>query len=181
MKSLRPIVFVLFVFIPLFCLPMTLLSEENTDSPNPVTELEFGSVEERRLLSELQQERQNLDLERKENAKQKDDLKRLEAEVDKKLEELQALRKSIEDMLTEKSLQERKRIQELAKMYERMAPENVANIFIRLDKDLTIAILARMKTRAAAEILDNMDRERAVELTAAFSKLRLRNMEEKDN
>lgn len=129
----------------------------------------------------MQAERQSLDQEREEISAQKNELKRLETEVDKKLRELMTIRKNIEDLLTEKSLQERKRIQELAKMYERMDPRNAANIFVRLDKDLTIAILARMKTKSAAKIMDNMDNRRAVELTAAFSKLRQKNMEEEGN
>lgn len=178
MKSLLSIFFILFL---LCCLPVILLSEENTSLQDPSTKTEFGSVEERRLLSGLQQEQNVLDQERAEIKKQKNDLKRLETEVDKKLEELQTIRKSIEKMLTQKSLQEQKRIQELADMYERMSPVNAANIFIGLDKDLTIAILARMKTKSAAKVLDSMDRRRAIELTAAFSKLQQENMEEKDN
>lgn len=180
MKSLRSIFFVFFVSSLLSCLPTILHGEGNAPS-GPSTEPKFSSVEERRLLSEIQQEQQTIDRERQENEKQKNNLKRLEAEVDKKLEELQAVRKNIEELLTEKSLQEQKRIRELARMYERMSPVNAANIFIRLDKDLTIAILARMKTKAAAEILDNMDKRRAVELTAAFSKLQQQNMGEEDN
>ncbi len=178
MKSLLSICFVLCL---LFYLPAILVGEENISPPSSSTEPKFGSVEERRLLSELQQEQQTIGREREEIEKQKNDLKRLEREVDKKLEELQTLRKNIEELLTEKTIQEKQRIQELAKMYERMSPVNAANIFIRLDKDLTIAILAQMKTKAAAKILDNMDKRGAVALTSAFSKLQQKNIEDKDN
>lgn len=173
--------YILYAFLMLCCLPVVSFSEENTSPPPSNTGMEFGSVEERRLLAELQQERQTLDREKEEIAVKKNELKRLETEVDKKLRELTTIRKDIEDLLSEKSLQEHKRIKELAKMYEKMEPRNAANIFIGLDKNLTISILARMKTKSAAKILDTMDRRRAIELTAAFSKLQQKYMEEKNN
>jgi flagellar motility protein MotE (MotC chaperone) len=179
---MRSLLFILTVLVLWFliCLPAVTIGEENAFPP-PSAETKFSSVEERRLLSELQQERQTLDRERQEIVKQKNELKRLEREVYKELEELTTIRKSIDELLIEKSLQEQKRIKELAKMYERMDPRNAAHIFIGLDKDLAIAILARMKTKATAKIMDNMDKRSAVQLTAAFSKLRQKNMGEEEN
>jgi len=144
---------------------------ETTQNNPPEGGGQYGSVEERRLLLALQQERQNLVKERNVLMNQKKDLKRLEAEVDKKLDKLQATRLQIEQLLTEKNAAELKRIRDLSKMYEKMSPEKAARIFSTLDQDLAILILENMKTKAAAKVLNNMDREKAARLTTAFSTL----------
>jgi len=132
---------------------------------------QYGSVEERRLLLALQQERQNLVKEREVLKNQKKDLKRLEAEVDKKLDQLQATRLQIEQLLAEKNAAELKRVRNLGKMYEKMSPDKAARIFSTLSQDLAISILENMKTKAAAKVLNNMDRDKAAKLTTAFSTL----------
>ena len=144
---------------------------EPTASTAVDNEQQYGSVEERRLLLALQQERLNLVKEREAIENRKKDLKRLEAEVDKKLDQLQSTRLQIEQLLEEKDAIELKRISDLSKMYGKMSPEKAARIFSTLDLELAIAILGKMKTKAAAEILNNMDRDRAAKLTTAFSTL----------
>jgi flagellar motility protein MotE (MotC chaperone) len=135
-------------------------------------EKQYGSVEERRLLLALQQERLNLVKEREAMENRKKDLKRLEAEVDKKLDRLQSTRLQIEQLLEQKNAEELKRLNDLSKMYAKMSSEKAARIFSTLDLELAIAILGRMKTKAAAKILNNMDRDRAAQLTTAFSTLK---------
>jgi len=130
------------------------------------------SVEERRLLLALQQERQNLAREREDLARRKKDLKRLEAEVDKKLAQLEATRRKLEELLKEKDAIERKRIKDLAKMYAKMSPERAAAVFSDLKQDLVVEIINEMKAKSAARILNNMDRDKAAAITAAFSSLR---------
>ncbi|HEB49694.1 MAG TPA: hypothetical protein ENI89_03715 [Desulfobulbus sp.] len=134
-------------------------------------EPKYSSVEERRLLVALQQERQNLVREREALDRKKKELKRLQAEVDKKLDQLKKERLRLEELLAEKDAAEQKKIRELSKMYEKMSPEKAARIFTDLDQELAISLLANMKTKAAARILNNMDREAAARLTTAFSSL----------
>jgi len=165
-----------FRFLPLLlfallCLAHIATGEEPTPKNPPADASQYGSVEERRLLLALQQERQNLAKERGVLKNQKKDLKRLEAEVDKKLDQLQAIRLQIEQLLAEKDATELKKIRDLGKMYNKMSPEKAARIFSTLDQDLAISILENMKTKAAAKILNNMDRDKAAKLTTAFSTL----------
>lgn len=167
--SMRPSIPFLFVFFLLSAILIAGAEEQRTPSPEDTPQ--YGSVEERRLLFALQQERQDLVKEREALENQKKDLKRLEAEVDKKLDQLQATRLKIEELLAEKKAEELKRIRDLSKMYEKMSPEKAAGIFSTLEQDLAISILGNMKTKAAAKILNNMDREKAAKLTTAFSSL----------
>jgi flagellar motility protein MotE (MotC chaperone) len=160
------------LLLSLLCLLPLPAQGEDPASPPPATsnqEQEFGSVEERRLFATLQEERGNLAKEREALEEKKKELKRLEGEVDKKLDELNQLRTRVEKSLAEKDAQEVKRIQDLGKMYEKMAPEKAASIFATLDQDLAIALLAQMKTKSAAKILNSMEKEKAAKLTTAFS------------
>lgn len=149
----------------------TVIGADQEEPTSMETGKSYSSVEERRLLVALQEERINLKNEREELAKKKKTLKRLQEEVDKKLEELKQQRIELEKMLAEKDAQELQRIQELSKMYEKMGAEKAASVFGNLEQDLAVAILAKMKTKAAAKILNNMDREKAAALTTAFSTL----------
>ena len=131
----------------------------------------ISSVEQRRLLQALQAERQNILKERRTLEKRKKELKRLEAEVDKRLDQLEDKRLELQKLLAEKEVREQKRIQELSKMYAKMTADKAATVMSAIDEQLAIAILADMKTKAAAKILNNMDRDKAARLTKAFSDL----------
>jgi len=171
MKKIRLIIFC--IFSPLFfaSIATTVMGANLEEQPPGETGKNYRSVEERRLLVALQEERINLKNEREELAKKKKTLKRLQEEVDKKLEELKQQRIELEKLLAEKDVQELQRIRELSKMYEKMGADKAARVFGTLEQDLAVAILAKMKTKSAAKILNNMDREKAAALTTAFSTL----------
>ena len=167
----------IFLVVPLVfaLLTGTRAFAENPPPTNPVgagQEQQYGSVEERRLMESLQGEntapfaKEREDLENK-----KKELKRLETEVDKKIEQLNQLRLGIEKLLATKDAEESKRIQDLAKMYEKMTAEKAAMVLGTVDQKLATSILAKMKTKAAAKILNSMEREKAAQLTTDFSLL----------
>lgn len=156
---------------PLLLITLSLMWGQAAGQSTENQEKQYQSVEERRLLIALQEERGTINREREELNEKKKELKRLESEVDKKLDQLNQLRLQIEQLLAEKDAEELKRLQDLSKMYEKMSPDKAARIFSTIDQDLAIEILGKMKTKAAARILNNMDRERAAALTTAFSTL----------
>ncbi len=131
----------------------------------------YSSVEERRLLTALENERSSLEQERIAVEEKKKELKRLEEEVDKKLDQLEQQRIALEKLLADKDAVEQKRIQDLSKMYEKMSADKAAMIFDSLDPNLAVSLLERMKTKSAAKILNNLNREKAAELTTDFSTL----------
>ena len=132
----------------------------------------YRSVEERRLLESLAEgEHSSLPRQRQDLENRQMELKRMEAEVDKKLDQLGQLRLRIERLLAQKDEAEQQRAAELAKMYEKMSAEKAAAVLASLDQELAIAILGRMKTKSAARILNSMERARAAKLSTAFSTL----------
>lgn len=139
-------------------------------------EQSFSSVEERRLTMDLQAQRGNLRQEREELALRQKELNSLNEIVDKKLVEIDAklaemkkLRRDLDVLLAAKSAEEKKRIKELAGIYEKMSPEKAAPALAGLDEHLATELLAAMKTKAAAKILDETTRLKASELSTTFS------------
>ena len=140
----------------------------------------YDSVEERRIDSTIMQERASLRKEREDLGLKKKELKSIEegvdkklAELDSKIEELQVLKKKIETLLAEKSAKEQKQIKELAAIYEKMTPAKAALAISNLDQTLAADLLANMKVKSAAKILDQSTKQKATELSATFSTIQL--------
>jgi len=139
-------------------------------------EQQFSSVEERRLTAALEEQRDSLRREREELALRQKELKSLNesvdkklAEIDDKLVEMQKLRRELDRLLAAKSAEEQKRIGNLAGIYEKMLPAKAAPALAGLDQLLAADLLAAMKPKAAAKILDEITRQKASELSTTFS------------
>jgi flagellar motility protein MotE (MotC chaperone) len=137
-------------------------------------------VEERRIDNSIEQEHANIRKERDDMDLRKKELKSLEEAVDKKLvdidrklEELRNMQKKIDTLLTAKTAVEKKRIENLANIYEKMAPAKAALAMSGLDQKLAADLLASMKAKSAAKILDQITKQKATELSTTFSTLQL--------
>jgi flagellar motility protein MotE (MotC chaperone) len=140
----------------------------------------FSSVEERRIANSLVEERTSLRKEREELDLRKKELKTLEEGVDKKLvdmdrklEELVNLQKKIDDLLAAKNAVEQKRIKDLAAIYDKMTPAKAAQAITGLEQRLAADLLGAMKTKAAAKVLDQIAKQKATDLSTAFSTIQL--------
>ncbi len=141
----------------------------------PAADGGIDSVEKRRILFSLQQERERLQAEyakKEKNLQMREiELKTLQEEVDKKLSDLQQLREKLDRLLVLKDDAEEKRVKGLSKMYEKMEPAKGARLLADLDQDLAVAILAGMKSKSAGGVLGNMAADDAARLSAAYSSL----------
>lgn len=178
--SLLPVT--LFLTIILFSsFGVALEPVEEVGTPEPgVEELtrktSFKSVEERRLYTVLQNERANLEEERKVIALKAKELKTLQEEADKKLElldeklvEIQKVQAKIEELLAEKDAREIKKTENLSLIYAKMTPDRAALAMTALDEQLAANLLAAMKVKSAAKILDRMDKLKASRLSTTFA------------
>jgi flagellar motility protein MotE (MotC chaperone)/flagellar hook-length control protein FliK len=145
-----------------------------------VTHNEFDSVEERRVFALMEQERLQLQEDRKDLAMRENELKTLEASVDKKiteidnrLKELKSLQGKIETLLAEKTNTEKKRIKDLSTIYEKMAPGRAALAINNMDPALATDLLASMKPKAAAKILDMLDKQKTSTLSTTFTRIQI--------
>lgn len=92
-------------------------------------------------------------------------LKAAEQEIDRKFQEMEALRTQIEQLLKDQSEEEKSRIQSLVKVYEGMKPQEAARIFNTLDLDILVNVVSGMSERKLSPILAAMDPERARTVT----------------
>ncbi len=146
----------------------------------PSEDIEFSSVEERRLHATMKEERAMIFEEKKELALREKELKTLEdavdkklAEIDKKLEELERNKQQLNELLAEKSAEEVKKIKDLSKIYEKMDPLKAALALSGLEQQLAADLLANMKVKSAAKILDSLNKPQATEISKTFSTIQL--------
>lgn len=144
------------------------------------TTQEFKSVEERRVFALMEQERLQLQRDRKDLMMRENQLKTLESSVDKKiteienrLKQLKSLQGKIESLLAEKTDREKKRIKELGTIYEKMAPGRAALAMNNMDPALATDLLASMKPKAAAKILNMLDKQKTSNLSTTFTQIQL--------
>lgn len=142
-------------------------------------EKSYSSVEERRLYNTLEQERAGLQEKIKVLADREKELKTLEQEVDKKFEqmekkiqELKNIQQKTEELLARKDAAELKKIEELSKIYSKMEADKAALALTALkDQQLAADIIAGMKTKSAAKLMEQLDKLKASSLTTTLSTL----------
>lgn len=141
---------------------------------------EYSSVEERRLMETSKEERAGIRGEKEDLELQKKELKTLEqtvdkklAEIDSKIAELKKQQQKLSELLAEKSAAELKKTEELAKIYEKMSPDKAALAISGLEQQLAADLLAKMKVKSAAKILDQISKQKATELSTTFSTIQL--------
>ena len=136
------------------------------------TDLEkSSSVEERRILVSLLEEKAKIAAQKKLLDAREMELKTLQTEVDKKLNELRSMREEVKELFAKKEKEESDRILNLSKVYEKMDPAKAARVIATLETDLAVDILANMKQKSAGKILNNLEGEKAATLSVAFSTL----------
>ena len=147
----------------------TTLRADNSFAPDTATPA--SSVTERRIEAAIQTELQKIRIRDKALEKQEMELKTLQSEVDKKLTELNKVRKEVSRLLERKTEQESVKVKTLSKIYEKMEPSNAAAVIADLDLELSVEILQNMKVKAAGRVLDNLDAKTAAKLSSSFPAL----------
>ncbi len=169
MKNIAKQLSILLPLLVLFAIsPQNLASGEVVAQPD----LEQSrSVEERRILSSLLEEKKKIAAQKKLLYAREMELKSLQTEVDKKLNELRRMREEVEELFAKKDTEENARILNLSKVYEKMDPAKAAWVIATLETELAVDILANMKQKSAGKILNNLEGEKAATLSVAFSTL----------
>jgi flagellar motility protein MotE (MotC chaperone) len=101
-------------------------------------------------------------LEKKENAinqrekdlqKQEEHLKVLRTDIEKRLHDIEKAQRRLEELAAIREDLVEKSINHLAKVYSSMRPEEAGPLIEKLEEDITIQILRKMKSRSAGKIL----------------------------
>ena len=140
-----------------------------TDLPTDVFEM---TDEEIALLQSLSQRREELEQRAREIDEREVLLKAAEQRIDQKINELEQLQATIEDLLVKHDEQDEAQMQSLVKIYESMKPKDAARIFEELDMEVLLDVVERMKERKTAPILAEMNPERAKAVTLELAQRR---------
>lgn len=91
------------------------------------------------------------------------------SELDGKIKEIQTIRKEISAQLEERVKADQSKIDTLVQVYSQMKAAQAAKVFENLDEDLAVDILAKMKKKNAAEILNLLKADRAQVLSEKYA------------
>jgi len=93
--------------------------------------------------------------------------------LDEKLAELKKIQIKIEELLTAKDAEELQKTKDLSLIYAKMTPDRAALALATLDEQLAADLLAGMKVKSAAKILDRMDKSKASQLSTIFTTIKV--------
>lgn len=110
-----------------------------------------------------------------------EELNRLEAELQKQREEIEAKIKTLENtragistVLEERAVKDSEKVDTLVQMYSNMKPSQAAKVLETMDEDLAVEIVGRMKKKNAAEVMNLMKSEKAQVFSEKYAGYRKR-------
>ena len=97
------------------------------------------------------------------------ELQAQKSELDKRMKELEDVRRGISSVLEDKVKVDDKKVDTLVLMYSDMKAPQAAKVFETMDEDLAVEILGRMKKKNAADIMNLLKPEKAQVLSEKFA------------
>jgi flagellar motility protein MotE (MotC chaperone) len=142
-------------------------------APRSAVEENTGfSASEIEVLQELAQRRAEIDRRSRELAEREALLQAAEKQIERKIQELNQIRTSVEATLRRADDQDEVRKKSLARIFEGMKPPEAARIMEQMELPQLVELLERMKERSASPILGQMHPVRARQVAAELSKRR---------
>ncbi|MBZ0324931.1 MAG: hypothetical protein K8F57_01930, partial [Alphaproteobacteria bacterium] len=92
-------------------------------------------------------------------------LKAVEERIDVKMAALKETQTRIKGLLAEYDEKEEAKVQSLVKIYEGMKPKDAARIFDKLEMEVLLRVVAKMKSNKSAPVLAAMDADLARSVT----------------
>ncbi|NKD44528.1 hypothetical protein HEQ69_02185 [Haematospirillum jordaniae] len=151
------------------------VAQTSAPAPSSLSDLEGGggpsfTRTEVDVLQRLAERRELLDRREKELDTRDGMLKAAEKRIDRKIVELQNLEKTISQLLNRHNEAEKRRIDQLVKIYATMKPKDAAGIFNALEMGILLTIMENMKEAKTAPILAAMEPEKARAVTMEMSR-----------
>jgi flagellar motility protein MotE (MotC chaperone) len=90
-------------------------------------------------------------------------------QLEKRMNELEENRKKISSMLEERTQVDEKKVDTLVQLYSSMKPQQAAPVIESLDEDLAVEVIAKMKRKPAADIMNLLKPEKAKVISEKFT------------
>ena len=101
-----------------------------------------------------------------------DQLKKIEATIDSKLNKLEEERLFFIQSVQKEKEVKKERLERLVKFYSKMEPKKAGPVFEQLNKDLTVAMFQKMQQKRITKILESMSPERSVKITEYYGRIK---------
>lgn len=140
--------------------------------PNPAAVLKWCGQEQkgtRQVAEDLQRRTRSLDERDRTVAAREAELSEAEKRLDARLAELTSIRDAVAKQLDAADEERDARIAGLVTMIEKGRANEVARMFERLDPELAVAVLEKMKRAKASKLLVALDPVRAAELASRMA------------
>jgi len=122
------------------------------------------------MAKDLQKKQEEL-ARREELVKAKEDqLKVLEKDIEKKIDELKRTQLKLEDLVKIRDDLEAKNVTNLSKAYSAMTPAEAAQRLKTMDRGIALKILMTMKTKNSSKILSSLDPQTAAQISEQMAK-----------
>jgi flagellar motility protein MotE (MotC chaperone) len=128
-----------------------------------------GKSEENSHLNKLRERKISLDLREKELGELEEELHKQKEEIEARIRRLEELRGQISTILKERVEVDQEKVAKLVETYSNMKPKQAAEILGGIDEDLAVDILAKMKKKNAAEIMNLLEAGKARSLSERYA------------
>lgn len=113
--------------------------------------------------------KEELDQREKELTELEEELQRQKVELEKRLAQLEAMRTEIATTLKDRVEVDQEKVTKLVDLYSNMKPKQAADVIGSLNDDLAVEVLAKMKKKIAAEIMNLIPAEKARALSEKYT------------
>src|SRR3989338_8718615 len=139
-------------------------AQKKAETPQEEKKIETQSEIDLELLKSFEKKREELSKKENEIKMKEEQLSMIQQNIQQKLTELEKIKADIEKLIIIRKDLEEKSINQLVKVYSAMSQAEAAAQVERLDRDITIQILSKMKGKSAAKILSNINPALAVQI-----------------
>ncbi|BCW88167.1 hypothetical protein sos41_13050 [Alphaproteobacteria bacterium SO-S41] len=145
-------------------------AEDPAPADKPDAATAGPTASEADVLESLAIRREQLDARERELDMREKVIAAAEKRVEERIVELKSIEANIETMFGKRDEQEETQLLSLVKTYEAMKPAQAAQIFNKLDLNVLLDVVSRIKPAKAAPILAAMDPVRAEEVTVHLAR-----------
>lgn len=148
---------------------------EKSAAPHPehdktsAVEGKSSAVEDLGHYEKLKQRKEELDGREKELAELEEELQRQKGELDKRIQQLEGMRSQIAQTLKDRVEVDQEKVTKLVDLYSNMKPKQAADVIGSINEDLAVEVLAKMKKKNAAEIMNLLSPEKARVLSEKYT------------